>query len=98
LPNKLKSFKKSTLIKVKHDMNNRWTQIDIETLDGPGKLMTISNIFSKHKASIVKARISTLGERVEDRFCIMSHQGTPFIKQAELNELIKELKVNLDAS
>ena len=96
IPNKLKNFKNDTIIRVKHDMTNRWSQIDINTLDEPGKLMTITNIFSKHEASIVKARISTLGERVEDRFCIMSSQGTPFIKQSELNKLINNLKNSLD--
>ena len=59
--------------------------------------MTITNILNEHKASIVKARISTLGERVEDRFCIMSAEGTPFVKQKELNKLIENLKNSLDA-
>ncbi|MDG2061161.1 MAG: [protein-PII] uridylyltransferase [SAR86 cluster bacterium] len=95
--NKLHNFKKNTVIEIKHDMKNRWTQIDIDTLDGPGKLMTITNILNEHKASIVRARISTLGERVEDRFCIMSAEGTPFVKQKELNKLIENLKNSLDA-
>ena len=77
-------------------MNNRWTQVDIKTADRPGLLSSICSVFAKNNASIKKAKISTYGERAEDRFCIASLEETPFLKKSELDKLITELKTSLD--
>ena len=96
LPIHFKTFKKKTVIEVNHDMTNRWTQIDIKTADRPGLLSSVCQAFVKNNASIKKARISTYGERAEDRFCISSSQETPFLKRMELNKLLSDLKIALD--
>ena len=90
------TLKRDTKIEISHDMKNRWTQLDIKTADRPGLLSSICSVFAKNKASIKKARISTYGERAEDRFCISSLEETPFLKKAELDKLILELKNALD--
>ena len=96
LPRHFLTLKKDTQIEIKHDMVNRWTQLDIKTADRPGLLSSISGVFAKNNASIKKARISTYGERAEDRFCISSLEETPFLKKSELDKLISELKESLD--
>lgn len=96
LPRHFLTLKKETKIEINHDMNNRWTQVDIKTADRPGLLSSICSVFAKNNASIKKARISTYGERAEDRFCISSMEETPFLKKAELDKLISELKKSLD--
>ena len=98
IPMKLKHFQQKTAIKIKHDMKNRWTQIDLETADRPGLLSAISKVFRDHNASIKKAKITTYGERAEDRFCITSPEETPFLKKKALEELINSLQESLDGS
>ncbi len=95
LPTHLKHFNLKTSINVKHDMTNRWTQIDLRTKDRPGILANVSRVFVLHNAVIKKARISTYGERAEDSFCISSVEDTPFLKKKELNQLITDLKESL---
>jgi len=96
LPRHFLTLKKDTQIEINHDMTNRWTQLDIKTADRPGLLSSICSVFAKNNASIKKARISTYGERAEDRFCIASLEETPFLKKSELDKLISELKTSLD--
>ena len=96
IPKKFQNFQQKTNIKIKHDMKNRWTQIDLETADRPGLLYAVSKVFKDHNASIKKARITTYGERAEDRFCITSAEETPFLKKKELDHLIHSLKTSLD--
>ena len=96
LPRHFLTLNKDTQIEINHDMVNRWTQLDIKTADRPGLLSSISGVFAKNNASIKKARISTYGERAEDRFCISSLEETPFLKKTELDKLISELKESLD--
>jgi [protein-PII] uridylyltransferase len=95
LPRHLKHFNTKTKIDIKHDMSNRWTDIEIETSDRPGLLASICQVFLKHGAVIKKARIATYGEKAEDRFCITSIQDTPFIKKNELNSLVDDLTKSL---
>ena len=95
LPRHLKHFNTETKINIKHDMSNRWTDIEIETADRPGLLASICQVFLKHGALIKKARIATYGEKAEDRFCITSKQDTPFIKKIDLANLLNDLKDSL---
>ena len=95
IPRHLKHFNLKTSIKVEHDMKNRWTQLDIKTMDRPGLLASVSEVFVSHNAIIKKARIATYGERAEDRFCISSTDETPFVKKKELDKLISDLKKSL---
>ena len=71
LPRHFLTLKKDTQIEINHDMANRWTQLDIKTADRPGLLSSISAVFAKNNASIKKARISTYGERAEDRLSLI---------------------------
>ena len=96
IPIYFQTLRKGTQIKIKHDMSNRWTQLDIKTADRPGLLSTICKVFTQNDASIKKARIATYGERAEDRFCICSPEETPFLKKQKLEKLIQELKGSLD--
>jgi [protein-PII] uridylyltransferase len=95
LPRYLKHFQTETYINFKHDMSNRWTDIEIKTSDRPGLLASICQVFSKHGALIKKARIATYGEKAEDRFSITSKQDTPFIKKTDLDNLLNDLKNSL---
>ena len=95
-PRYLRHFKADTEISFKHDMKNRWTDLEIRTIDRPGLLASICQVFLRHGALIKKARIATYGEKAEDRFSITSKQDTPFVKRNDLNNLIEDIKVSLN--
>ena len=46
------------------------TKLELNTIDRKGILSNIAYIFYKNKVSLINARISTIGERVEDVFYI----------------------------
>ena len=94
-PKHLKHFNTDTIIKYKHDMTHRWTEVDIKTSDRPGLLASICQVFLDHGALIRKARIATYGERAEDKFCITSKENTPYLKKKDLERLINDMSVSL---
>ena len=96
LPRHLKHFRTDTEINFKHDMLNRWTDIQIRASDAPGLLAAICQVFLKHEAVIKKARIATFGEKAEDMFSISSKQDTPFMKKKDLANLIEDLEISLN--
>ena len=96
LPRHLKHFRTDTEINFKHDMLNRWTDIQIRASDAPGLLAAICQVFLKHEAVIKKARIATFGEKAEDMFSISSKQDTPFMKKKDLANLIDDLEASLN--
>ena len=96
LPRHLKHFRTDTEINFKHDMLNRWTDIQIRASDAPGLLAAICQVFLKHEAVIKKARIATFGEKAEDMFSIASKQDTPFMKKKDLANLIEDLEASLN--
>ena len=55
-------------ITINPDKNKKRKRITIETLDSPGLLIKISEIFLNENMQIHSARITTLGEKVEDTF------------------------------
>ncbi|NRA62779.1 MAG: [protein-PII] uridylyltransferase, partial [Psychrobium sp.] len=70
----VKEFRVPTLITfVNNDSDN--TMFELVALDMPGLLATIGDVFTKHKIDLVNAKITTIGERVEDFFIITNAQG-----------------------
>ncbi|MDC0443424.1 hypothetical protein OAM47_04615, partial [Gammaproteobacteria bacterium] len=66
--------------------------ITIETLDQPNLLSKVANIFLDHDISIDSARITTLGEKVEDNFTVIDEKTKLCISQNKTNQLQKKLK------
>ena len=66
--------------------------VTLETLDQPSLLSKIAKIFLKNEVSIFSARITTLGEKVEDNFVIMNEKSGTKINQNKQKKIINELK------
>ena len=66
--------------------------VTLETLDQPQLLSKVANIFLDHGVSIESARITTLGEKVEDNFTVMDERTKSYISQNKTNQLQKKLK------
>ena len=95
-PRQLKHFSFPTEVTLSNDMTNQRTVMEVVTPDRPGLLARIGQILLTHNISLVNARISTLGERVEDVFFISDANGQP-ISEAQLCETLqKDICAQLD--
>lgn len=81
-------------LKILFSQSDKWslTQLEINVLDKQGLLSNIAYAFYQLEIRLINARISTLGERVEDIFFICNKNNKPLslIEQKELEELLKE--------
>lgn len=94
-PVKLKSFHVPTEVKIHNAPNNRQTYLELTALDRPGLLAKVGEVFAGLGLSLHSARISTVGERVEDMFILTGENelGLSESKAEELQEkLIKALE------
>ena len=76
-PRSLRSFDVKTSVNLKDDDLGR-TAVEIITPDRPGLLATVAGVFLEQGVVLLGARITTLGERVEDLFYVTREDGSPF--------------------
>ena len=62
------------------ESNSSW--LEVITPDRPGLLARIANIFFRYNLRVVTAKISTLGERVEDVFHLTHASRKPIADPA----------------
>ncbi len=74
-PPQLASIDVATQIQFLSDHRRGRTEIQIITKDRPGLLADITAAFADLDISLNHARVSTLGERVEDAFYVVERQG-----------------------
>ena len=67
------------------------------TADRPGLLVRLAQLFESEGVEIVAAKITTLGERVEDVFEICSTTGHPISDPGHLERLKQMIEDQLDA-
>ena len=85
----LKNFIMKTKVTLRNDSETDTSVLQVITPDRPGLLAHIANIFSRFDLVLYNAKISTLGERVEDTFYLMTQNNQPIDDQA-LGEKIKQ--------
>ena len=88
-PRQLKSFTKQTTAKFKMDAESNSSWLEVITPDRPGLLARIANIFFRYNLRVVTAKISTLGERVEDVFHL-THASRKPIADPALTRRVEE--------
>lgn len=77
LPRQYRYFDVPTQVVISNDLRKNSTVVDIETLDRPGLLAHIGQIFMRFNLLVQNARIATFGERAEDVFLVTDQQGNP---------------------
>ncbi|MGX2957332.1 bifunctional uridylyltransferase/uridylyl-removing protein GlnD [Ursidibacter arcticus] len=93
-PIKHQSFKRKTKIRFLANSQKNHTAFELFTLDREGLLAQIGNIFNQHSLNLVNAKITTIGERVEDFFVVTNSQGKALdeMEKAQLKQqLLDEL-------
>ncbi len=97
-PLALRSFNFKTAVSLRDDENSGQTAVEIITPDRPGLLATIAAVFLEHGLILLGARITTLGERVEDLFYVIREDGTPFARSAFGETLERAVIAALDSA
>lgn len=77
VPRQMKLFATPTQVYLSNDSVSQQTVLEVITPDRPGLLARIGGIFAEHNLSVRKARITSVGEKVEDFFFITDDEGNP---------------------
>jgi [protein-PII] uridylyltransferase len=96
-PRQLKAFDHPTEVQFEQDYLNGRTIMEISALDMPGLLSVIANVIAEMDINITHAKISTLGEKINDIFYLTAVAGGAITDQATLDSLEKNLVAALDA-
>lgn len=72
---RLRHFAVPLKIRFLHTEKKDQTELELITLDKPGLLASISDIFSQQKLNLINAQIATNGEKVEDFFILTDQNG-----------------------
>ncbi len=94
IPRELKHFLCPTEVKFSDDKKNKRTKLELVSLDRPGLLAQISQIFVKQHIQLQMAKIMTMGEKVEDVFFITDMRNAEILsleKQTELKDKILKI-------
>ena len=87
-PRQLKSFNTKTTAKFSIDAETNATMLEVMTPDRPGLLARMANIFFRFNLRLLTAKISTLGERVEDIFYLTDEFKQP-VCDADFCQLVE---------
>ena len=96
-PRQLKSFDHPTQVHFDQDYLNSRTVMEVSAIDMPGLLSVIANVIAEKNISITHAKISTLGEKVDDIFYLTTPDGEAITDQSTLDALARDLVQALEA-
>lgn len=96
LPRRLKSFNSPSSVSFTQDILNNRTIMNVTSLDRPSLLYTLSEILNNMRLHVTHAKISTLGERVEDIFYLTDEQQCAVLDDNKLNQLKSRILETLD--
>jgi len=96
-PRRLKAFNRPTEVHFEQDFLNSRTVMEISAMDRPGLLSTIANVIATLHINIMHAKISTLGEKVDDIFYLSTPEGKNITDQSLLDQLKKRMIEALQA-
>ena len=96
-PRQLKHFTLKTIASLRNDTETNTTVLEVITPDRPGLLAHLARIFLRFGLRLLNAKISTLGERVEDVFYITDYDYQPLIDNNFCQKLQDTICRELDA-
>jgi [protein-PII] uridylyltransferase len=96
LPRQLKQLPTATRVKITNHDGATASELNLIASDRPGLLASIGLLFAELGISVLNARITTLGERVEDVFTIQNEAGFPIASDEEIYLLENTIRQRLD--
>jgi len=77
--------------------HKNYSTLEINCPDQPGILACVGKVFADNHIQLKDARITTLGERVEDLFFVTDTDGCPITDTSAINSLLDDVKSRLEA-
>ena len=93
---KEKYFSHTVEINWLNSPNRDYSTVEINCPDQSGILASIGKTFAEHQINLLDARITTLGERVEDLFFVTDQSNKPIGDQDLIDKISSELKIELE--
>lgn len=94
---RLRQLTRATEVKLRNRRGTRHSELTIVASDRPGLLATIGQLFHELGLSVQSARITTLGERIDDVFHIVDENGRAIRDRERIYELENTLRQRLDS-
>jgi len=94
---RLKNFTMKTLVSLRNDSETNTTILQVITPDRSGLLAQIASIFSRFELILYNAKISTLGERVEDTFYLRDKNNQPLTNESLSTQIQQTIRKELDS-
>jgi len=95
MPRQIKHFDVNTEIVFSKDEFSPYTRLDITARDKSGLLAILAQAFKSCGLKLHDARITTLGERVEDTFIISHKDDTAIDSKKEQQQITKAIKQHI---
>ena len=95
LSRQTKQMTRSTEVDITREMETDYSTLTVRASDRPGLLADIGELLGRFEVQVLRARINTLGDRVEDIFDIQTPDGRPF-PESEAYELSQTIRLALD--
>jgi len=95
MPRQYKHFDVNTEIVFSNDKFSQYTRLDLVAKDRPGLLALLAQAFKRCELRLHDARITTLGEKVEDTFIISHKDNSPISKSADRKNIENVIKQQL---
>ena len=92
----LKSFTMKTKASMRNDVETNTSILQVITPDRSGLLAQLAHIFSRFDLTLCNAKISTLGERVEDTFYLRTRDNKPLDDDTMVENLKQTIRQELD--
>ncbi len=89
-------FASKVVARLTNQAGRSYSTLEINCPDHPGILAAVGKLFVEESISIRDARITTLGERVEDLFYITDAGGQSISDEDEVNDLIEKIEEALE--
>ncbi len=96
IPRRLKQFQRPTEANLGNEADSPYTLLQILASDRPGLLARLGRIFVALGINVHSAKISTLGDRVEDMFYISGPDQQQIRDPKQLNQLSRTICEQLD--
>ncbi|MFT6387180.1 MAG: [protein-PII] uridylyltransferase [Cellvibrionaceae bacterium] len=96
-PRQLKHFNAATRTGISNDLSHEHSILEVYSPDRPGFLARLARIFVEYNIELVTAKITTLGERLEDVFFITDKEGNRLSDPKICEALQDTIQSQLDA-
>ena len=95
IPRQARHFDIEVEVEFDHETPQEGSDIYISAADRPGILSTIARIFFDNKLAVNGARITTLGERIEDVFTVSTYDGKALLNPTTQQSITARLQDEL---